>query len=147
MIRHHALMLAAATTWLGPQATRAWTTVHASAARGFLRRNAHQPLWRAIETAEQGLTGLLLDGRSRQPAGRALAWLEADADAGSRYVDYLAAASLGVMAVLEAPQVSGVAEDTWLAHAVAELHSDPEFNRDWIEDCARRLLTTAATGV
>jgi hypothetical protein len=147
MIRHHALMLAAATTWLGPDAIRAWTNAHASAARGFLRRHSDQSLWTAIDATEQGLSALLLEQRSHKAAPHALAWLDADAAACARYVDYLAAASLGVAALLEALQSSGEAVDVWLTRTAADLHPDPAFNRRWIEDCARRLVAAAPMGV
>jgi hypothetical protein len=147
MVRHHALMLAAATTWLVPDAIRAWGNAHASAARGFLRRHSDQPLWTAIDIVERGLSALLLEPRSHQPAPRALAWLDADAAARARYVDYMAAASLGVAAVLEALQSSGEAVDVWLPRAAADLHPDPAFNHTWIEDSARRLVAAAPLGV
>ena len=138
MIRHHALMLAAATTWLGAEATRAWANVHASAGREFLRRHAGESLWIAVDAAEHGLTALLLDSRSRQPARLALGWLDTDADARARYIDYLAAASLGVVAVLDALQASGQPDEVWLAQAVADLHADPAFNRGWMEGWSSR---------
>jgi hypothetical protein len=147
MIRHHALMLAAATTWLGRDAIRAWGNAHACAAQGFLRRHSDQPLWTVIGAAEHGLSALLLEPRSHQPAPRVVAWLDADAAARARYVDYLAAASLGVAAVLEALQLSGEPVDVWLARAAADLHPDPAFNHGWIEDCARRLVAAAPMGV
>jgi hypothetical protein len=136
MVRHHGLMLAAATAWLGTEALRRWHAAHAWAAAGFLRRRAGQPPGEAIQEAEQGLEGLLSDARARQPAPAALAWLDQDGAARARYVDYLGAASLGVAAVLDAmtPPVT-----TWLARAVASLHPDPDFNRAWVERCAARL--------
>jgi hypothetical protein len=109
--------------------------------------DSDQPLWTVIGAAEHGLSALLLEPRSHQPAPRVVAWLDADAAARARYVDYLAAASLGVAAVLEALQLSGEPVDVWLARAAADLHPDPAFNHGWIEDCARRLVAAAPMGV
>lgn len=72
MVRHHALMLGAATLWLGPERARVWHQAHALAARGFLRRLGNRPLWTAIESAERGLARLLEDRRGRATAGAVL---------------------------------------------------------------------------
>jgi hypothetical protein len=146
MVRHHALMLAAATSWLGPEAIRDWAAVHSSAGETFLRRHDDRPLWVAIDAAERGLDTLLADERAHQTAPQALAWLDASVEAGGTYVDYLGAASLGVAAVFDALQASGMEAGAWLSRAVADLHAEPAFNRTWIEDSARRLLG-ASTGV
>jgi hypothetical protein len=138
MVRHHALMLAAATTWLGADATRAWRGAHANAARSFLRAHA-EPLWVAIARAEDGLTQLLDDERVRQAALGCVEWLDGDIDARARYADFLGAASLGVAAVLDALEASSELASDWIAHAVAYLHAQPGFNRDWIEASARQL--------
>jgi hypothetical protein len=140
MVRHHALMLTAATTWLGVSAIEAWRAVHASAARTFLMRHADDSLWQAIAVAEAGLTELLRDGRARQPARRCIEWLDSDAVARERYEDFLGAASLGVAAILDALPASADMVGPWLAHATADLHQDPDFNREWLEASARRLL-------
>ena len=139
MVRHHALMLAAATIWLGAAAAGRWRRAHASAAHSFLLRHGAEPLWGAIDAAERGLGALLADPRCRQPAPDALRWLEADPGARAAYVDYLGAASLGVAAVLDAMLASGVLLEAWLERAVAEWHADPDFNRAWIETCVARL--------
>jgi hypothetical protein len=133
MVRHHALMLAAATIWLGPPAIDAWRHAHFGVARAFLRWHEHEPLWDAIGAAEDGLTQLLSDEAVRQAAPAALEWLDASTAARTRYIDFLGAASLGVAAVLGALEASAEPSAQWLARAVAELHPRPEFNRDWIE--------------
>ena len=101
MVRHHALMLAAATAWLGPAASHAWRAAHAAAGAAFVR-SCDRPLPEAIEAAESGLQTLLDDERAHQPAARALAWLEDDRVSEKLYIEYLGAASLGVAAVLGA---------------------------------------------
>ncbi len=146
MVRHHGLMLAAATTWLGPQAVTDWRTVHASAAHTFLERHAHDPLHQAIAQAESGLSVLLVDARSRQPSPACIEWLEADASARAAYQDYLGAASLGVAAILDALPAAGPSADRLIAHAMANEHSRPDFNRDWIQQCAARLLEAVPLG-
>jgi hypothetical protein len=140
MVRHHALMLAAATAWLGPDAIRAWGMLHKAAGANFIARYADQRLWTSIEAAESGLAKLLADERAHAAAPLALTWLDRDATARSRYVDFLGAASLGVAAVLDALAASGGDVSASLARATAELHSDPDFNRAWIEEYARRVL-------
>jgi hypothetical protein len=139
MVRHHALMLTAATIWLGSDAVSRWRRAHAGAAQGFLRRHGGEPLWSAIDAAERGLGALLSDPRGRQPAPDALGWLEADSSARTAYLDYLGAASLGVAAALEAMLASSSSRQPWLGQAVAEWHADPDFNRAWIEACVARL--------
>jgi len=135
MVRHHALMLAAATAWLGTAAISAWHAVHVAAGAAFVR-SCDRPLHEAIEAAERGLETLLDDERAHQPAAHALGWLDVDPKAGKLYIDYLGAASLGVAAVLNALPAADADRAAWLTHAVKELHADPDFNRVWIEECA-----------
>jgi hypothetical protein len=135
MVRHHALMLATATAWLGPAAISAWHAAHVAAGAAFVR-SCDRPLHEAVEAAERGLEALLDDERAHQSAARALAWLEVDPVAGKLYVDYLGAASLGVAAVLDAMPTSNPTQAVWLAHAVKDLHANADFNRVWIEECA-----------
>ncbi len=135
MVRHHALMLAAATAWLGAAAISAWHAAHIAAAAAFVR-SCDRPLHEAIEAAERGLETLLDDERAHQPAARALAWLDVDPVAAKLYIDYLGAASLGVAAVLDAMPTSDLDQPAWLMHAVNDLHASPDFNRAWIEECA-----------
>ena len=135
MVRHHALMLAAATAWLGPAAMSDWRATHVAAGTAFLR-SCDRPLYEAIEAAERGLEALLDDERAHQSAARALAWLDVDPAAGKLYIDYLGAASLGVAAVLNALPAADADRAAWLTHAVKELHANPDFNRVWIEECA-----------
>jgi hypothetical protein len=134
MVRHHALMLAAATAWLGPAAISAWHAAHVAAGAVFVR-SCDRPLHDAIEAAERGLEALLDDERAHQPAARALAWLDVDPVAGKLYIDYLGAASLGVAAVLDAMPTSDPHRAAWLTHAAKDLHAQPDFNRVWIEEC------------
>jgi hypothetical protein len=133
MVRHHALMLVAATLWLGDEATRRWQAAHSLAARAFLDRFAFLDLWSAIERAEQGLSVLLADARSRGSAGAVVDWLDADAEVRTSFQAYLGAASLGVAALLES-------EPVWtpevLRRLVREQHMDPDFNREPIERLA-----------
>ena len=128
MVRHHGLMLAAATVWLGPDATRRWLNAHALAASRFIRSDGD--LWPSIQSAEAGLSGLLTDPRAHQATPDVVAWLDSDDDARSNYENYLAAASLGVAALLDS-----VPE--WTADRLSELvlrrHPDPDFNRAEIE--------------
>jgi len=135
MVRHHALMLATATAWLGPAAIGAWHAVHVAAGAAFVR-SCDRPLHEAIEAAERGLERLLEDERAHQPAARALAWLDVDLVAGRRYIDFLGAASLGVAAVLDALPGPDPDRAAWLTYAVKDLHANPDFNRVWIEECA-----------
>jgi hypothetical protein len=135
MVRHHALMLAAATAWLGPAAISAWHAAHMVAGGAFVR-SCDRPLQDSIEAAERGLEILLGDERAHQPAARALAWFDVDPVAGKLYIDYLGAASLGVTAVLDVMPTSDPDQAAWLLHAVKDLHANPDFNRVWIEGCA-----------
>ena len=135
MVRHHALMLAAATTWLGATAFGAWRVAHAAAGAAFVR-SCDRPLPEAIDAAERGLELLLEDERAHQPVERALSWLDVDPVAGRLYQNYLGAASLGVAAVLGAMPTSDPDRAAWLTHAVKDLHPLPDFNRVWIEECA-----------
>jgi hypothetical protein len=130
MVRHHALMLVAATVWLGPDATRRWQSAHTLAARQFLRTCVSSGLWAAVESAEAGLSDLLADTRWRQSAGDSITWLERDHAALTAYQAYLGAASLGVAALLDSAPV-------WTPDHLTELilrrHADPDFNREEIE--------------
>src|SRR5262249_48127255 len=117
MVRHHALMLAAATTWLGAEAISSWRDAHAAVARTFLRTHGDESLWDAIARAEDGLSQLLADQCSRQAAPRCLEWLDGDVVARARYIDFLGAASLGVAAVLDAIEASAQPAADWIAHA------------------------------
>jgi hypothetical protein len=139
MVRHHALMLAAATIWLGSDAVSRWRRAHASAAGRFLLRHGAEPLWSAIDAAQRGLDRLLRNPQCYQPASEVLRWLDRDSSARSAYVDYLGAASLGVAAALDAMLASRSTPEPWLQKTIAESHSDPDFNCAWIEDCATRL--------
>ncbi len=137
MVRHHALMLAAATTWLGPARTRAWSTAHTCAAASFLHRVGGRSLWDAIGAAEGGLDGLLGAPAAYQTASESIAWLERDDAARSAYVDYLGAASLGVAALLE--EHAEEPAEVWVPRLVALDHAQPDFNRVAIERLAARL--------
>jgi hypothetical protein len=68
-----------------------------------------------------------------------LDWLDADRASRAAYLDYLAAASLGVAAVLEAMPPLEAAITPWLVQAMAALHPEAAFNRTWIEATVRRL--------
>jgi hypothetical protein len=130
MVRHHALMLVAATLWLGPRAARDWHTAHASAGQAFLRRSAGAGLWPAVEAAERGLSTLLARPEARLDAGGVVAWLERDPSALTQYRDYLGAASLGVAALLS---VALDQDANWLSDTMRSAHPDPDFNRAPIE--------------
>ncbi len=137
MVRHHALMLVAAMSWLGRDRANRWRAAHSLAARAFLRRSSGRPLWDAVESAEQGLTALLQDGRGRVDAEQAVAWLDADPVAARAYLDFLGAASLGVAALLEtAPDEADLTD--WLMTLVIEEHPRADFNRAQIESFAGR---------
>ena len=137
MVRHHALMLGAATLWLGPAAATRWQAAHSAAARVFLRdiqfsAVGNEGLWDAISAAERGLGTLLADPRAKAATQDVLSWLEADAEARLMYRRYLGAASLGIAALLaQAPTLDN--PSAWLRSLIYERHPDPEFNRDWIE--------------
>ncbi len=135
MVRHHALMLVAATAWLGPAAISAWHAAHVAGGAAFVR-SCDRPLHEAIEAAERGLDTLLEDERAHLPAARALAWLDNDSAARKLYLEYLGAASLGVAALLRSMLASDLDTAVWLTRAVKDLHANPDFNRAWIEECA-----------
>jgi hypothetical protein len=138
MVRHHALMLAAATLWLGSDRVSRWRAAYEMAARTFLTRSGGRPLWEAVESAEQGLTCLLEDRRGRADVEPVLAWLEADRAAASSYLEFLGAASLGVAALLKtAPD--GADPTDWLRHLVQNEHRRADFNRAEVESFARRV--------
>lgn len=139
MVRHHALMLAAATLWLGPDAARRWHHGHTLAARAFLRRLDGRPLWDAVGRAEQGLQRLLDDPRSKADAAGVVAWLDADPDSAAAYRSFLGAAGLGVAALLEDAPESSAPE--WVRRMVVEEHPRADFNRAPIERLADRLET------
>jgi hypothetical protein len=139
MVRHHALMLAAATLWLGPSAARNWQLAHERAARGFLERCAIDGLWTAVDAAERGLDGLLANTRCRQPVGDVLAWLDSDSAARAAYTSFLGAASLGVAAALAAFVDSRLSAHDWLQQALV-LHARRDFNRDWMERLAQAAV-------
>ena len=136
MVRHHALMLVAATLWLGPESTRRWQAAHALAARTFLRGIHARDLWSAVDRAEAGLNALLSDSRARQPASNVVDWLDGDSEARSAYQAYLGAASLGVVALFES-------EPVWsprrLTSLVCNEHRSADFNRGPIEHFAQKV--------
>jgi hypothetical protein len=139
MVRHHGLMLAAATTWLGPERTRAWCRAHTCAAACFLKlhRSGDRPVWDAIGTAETGLDGLLAAPEAHGTAAECIAWLERDDAARAAYIDYLGAASLGVAALLD--EHADEPAEVWVPRLVADNHPRPDFNRAPIERLAGRL--------
>jgi hypothetical protein len=134
MVRHHALMLVAATLWLGSDSTQRWQAAHALAARAFLRSLNGEDVWSAVERAEHGLNLLLANPLAHEPARSVVDWLDRDVDAGARYTAYLGAASLGVAALLES-------EPVWIPERLADLicneHPKPDFNRLPIERFAQ----------
>ncbi|MCC6178963.1 MAG: hypothetical protein IT305_26950 [Chloroflexi bacterium] len=132
MVRHHALMLGAATLWLGPSRARVWQHAHALAGRAFLDRLRGQPLWTAVEDAEQGLARLLDDPRGRTTARDVIRWLDGDSAAAGAFLDFLGAASLGIAALL-ATAPDDADPTPWLRHLIQHEHPDPAFNRDRIE--------------
>lgn len=137
MVRHHALMLAAATLWLGSHRARLWQQAHALAARRFLSRLDGRSLHAAIEAAEQGLARLLADRRGNVGAEGALQWLDSDPKAARDFLHFHGAASLGIVALLErAP--ADVDPASWLHQLVMHEHPQPAFNRDWIDAYAER---------
>jgi hypothetical protein len=138
MVRHHALMLGAATLWLGPDLARQWQRAHALAARAFLRRLGGGSLWGAVASAERGLATLLADPRGRGQPEAVLGWLDEDLAAAATYRDYHGAASLGIVALLAtAPDHTDLTG--WLRDLVHGEHPDPDFNRDRIEAYARAV--------
>jgi hypothetical protein len=132
MVRHHALMLAAATLWLGPEAVSRWRRAHDSAARAFVLRHGLT----GVESAERGLDALLSDKRCHQPVHDVLAWLDGDDAARRAYTEFLGAASLGVAAALAAFEDSGLDANAWLQLALV-LHTHADFNRDWMARAAQ----------
>jgi hypothetical protein len=143
MVRHHALMLGAATIWLGPERMRLWQRAHTVAARAFLRGLDGQgsdaaSLWAGVEAAEHGLDTLLADPRARAEPAEVLRWLDGDRAAAAAYRSFHGAASLGIAALLatapDTPELTG-----WLRDLVQREHSLPEFNRDRVEAFARRV--------
>lgn len=136
MVRHHALMLVAATLWLGQERARLWLDAHSVVARAFLDRIGGRDVWAAIESAEQGLAALLADPRARLSADAAIAWLDSDPETAALYRDYLGAASLGLAALLATAPSSGEVTP-WLRACVYDQHISPDFNRDRIEAFAR----------
>ena len=137
MVRHHALMLGAATLWLGPERARQWQRAHDIVARAFLRRLEGRALWDAVAAGEDGLRTLLADTRGRAPAEAVLGWLDEDRAAASAYRNFLGAASLGIAALL-ATAPGETDQVDWLRDLVHHQHPDPEFNRDRIETFAAR---------
>jgi hypothetical protein len=136
MVRHHALMLGAATLWLGPDRARQWQRAHALAARAFLRRLGGGSLWGAVASAEHGLATLLADSRGRAQPEDVLGWLDDDLAAAAAYRDFHGAASLGIAALLAtAPDRADLTG--WLRDVVHGEHPNPAFNRDRIEAFAR----------
>jgi hypothetical protein len=137
MVRHHALMLGAATVWLGTKRRALWRRAHGVAARAFLRGMQGGSLWEGIAAAEHGLDALLADPRARSEPETALAWLDSDPEAAAAYRRFHGAASLGIAALLatapDAPDLTG-----WLLDLVHREHPDPDFNRDRIDAFAGR---------
>jgi hypothetical protein len=135
MVRHHALMLVAATLWLGPESTRRWQEAHALAARAFMR-GLTCDLWSALARAEDGLNALLEDPHAHTSARAVVAWLDDDMQARTAYQAYLGAASLGIAALLES-------EPVWtpqtLSNLIGNEHCKTDFNRDPIERFARAV--------
>ncbi len=136
MVRHHGLMLAAATLWLGPSRSEQWRHAHDLAAIAFLRALPRGGLWNAVEEAERGLQHLLADSRSSLDAEGTILWLDTDPAAAAVYQAYLQAASLGIASLLEAaPREQW---SSWLQHTVSEEHAHADFNVALIEQYARR---------
>lgn len=136
MVRHHALMLGAATLWLGPARAALWQAAHAAVARAFLRRAGGVDLWEAVGAAERGLPVLLADARAHAPAAEVVAWLDADRAAAAAVRDYLGAASLGIAALLATALTGDPAP--WLHRLIYDEHPSPTFNRDRVAAFAAR---------
>jgi hypothetical protein len=137
MVRHHALMLVAATLWLGRDRARRWLDAHGAVAQAFLARLEPGQLCDAIGEAEDALRALLADPRSHGSAEDAVRWLETDAESAAAYRTYLGAASLGLAALL----ATAPADDdpsAWVQALIYEQHPHPDFNRDRIEAFARQ---------
>lgn len=137
MVRHHALMLVAATLWLGPERAHRWLDGHSVVAGAFLDRLDGRPLWDVVDSAEQGLGALLADPRAHGTATDVVTWLDADADSAAAYRAYLGAASLGLAALLATAPAEG-SPSAWVRALVYDEHPGPDFNRDRIEAFARR---------
>jgi hypothetical protein len=135
MVRHHALMLGAATLWLGAERAAQWQCAHTAVARAFLRRSAGHDLWATVTAAEQGLPGLLADPRAHGTAAEVVGWLDADPAAAAAFRDYLGAASLGIAALLATAPATGDPAP-WLHGLVYDEHPSPDFNRDRVESFA-----------
>jgi len=138
MVRHHALMLVAATLWLGAQRARRWRRAHAFAARAFLRRLDGRPLWATIEHAEHELQRLLDDPRGKTDAERVVTWLDNDVESAAAYQTFLGAASLSIAALLDVVPDRDPLD--WLRRVIAEQHVSPDFNRTPIEQFVRGEL-------
>ena len=143
MVRHHALMLVAATLWLGRERARRWLDGHSVVAGAFLDRLDGRELWDAVDAAERGLRTLLADSRAHGTAADVVSWLEADAASAAAYRAYLGAASLGLAALLATAPAEGDAS-AWVQALVYDEHPDPDFNRNRIEAFARRHRPTSA---
>jgi len=146
MVRHHGLMLAAATLWLGHARAERWRAAHECAAIGFLRRVAARPLWQAIDEAERGLNDLLAAPEAHAAAFDVVDWLDADPSARASYMDYLGAASLGVAALL-ADHAADMHPADWLRRSVHAGHPQPDFNRLPIERFARAMAVETGGSV
>jgi hypothetical protein len=132
MVRHHALMLGAATLWLKPERARQWQRAHGLAARAFLRRLDGGSLWDGVAAAERGLATLLADPRGRAEPEVVVRWLDEDRAAAAAYRRFHGAASLGIAALLAtAPDQADLAD--WLRDLVHHEHPRADFNRDRIE--------------
>jgi hypothetical protein len=136
MVRHHALMLACATLWLGTERARLWHQAHTYAARAFLRGLDGRPLWQAVAQAEKALDDLLADRRARGSPEAALEWLATDREAAAAYQAYLSAGSLGIAALLDTVPAGQATE--WQRSQIGDGHPRPEFNRAEIEAFAHR---------
>lgn len=132
MVRHHGLMLAAATIWLGPERLELWRAAHECAAVSFLRRLAGRSLWQAVDDAERGLNDLLAAPEAHATAAEVVDWIDATPSAGAAYSDYVGAASLGVAALLAERSEDANPLD-WIQRYVRAEHPRPDFNRLPIE--------------
>jgi hypothetical protein len=140
MVRHHALMLAAATSWLGPDRTGRWRMAHTRAAVSFLRRIGDQPVWDAIQEAERGLEWLLAAREAHADAGVVVDWLDAEDAPRHLFVNYLGAASLGLAALLT--EHASEADVGWVEQAVRQEHPQADFNRLPVERFVRSFLAS-----
>lgn len=135
MVRHHALMLACATLWLGAERSRLWHQAHVYTARSFLRKLGGRPLWEGVARAERALDDLLSDPRAKGSQEAALAWLAEDTEAAEAYTIYLTAGSLGIAALLDTVPEGDTVE--WQRSGIRDGHPRPDFNRAEIEAFAR----------